>query len=183
MIRINLLGVPKARKVRKAAELKVQIAAAGGVLVLILILCAYFWFVLDSKISRLQAEKADATKLLAELKEKVKEVEDFEANKKELEEKNAIIEQLKRNQAGPVHLLDEVSRAIEPLRVWLVTVAARDRVIDVEGKAVTNSDLVEFINNLKASRYFADIELVESRQVEESNVPVYSFKLKCRLVI
>lgn len=183
MIKINLLGVPKARKIRKQAEVKLQFAVAGGVLGLVFILCGYFWFTLDSKISRLQTEKTEANKILVVLKEQVKEVENFEANKKELEEKNGIIEQLKKNQRGPVHLLDEVSRALDPLRVWLVSMTSKDRVIDIEGMAVTNSDLVEFINGLKASRFFSNIELVESRQSMESAIAVYSFKLRCNLVL
>ena len=183
MIRINLLGVPKARGVKRKSEFKLQVALGGAFIGLVLVLCGYFLFALDGRLTQLQNEKGAAEKKLSALKEKVKEVENFEVNKKALEEKNKIIEQLKRNQSGPVHLLDEVSKSLNPIRVWLVSMTAKSNAVDIEGKAITNADLVEFINNLRMSRYFANIELVESRQVNESNVPIYDFKLKCSLVL
>jgi hypothetical protein len=55
--------------------------------------------------------------------------------------------------------------------------------VEVEGRAVTNAEIVDFINNLKASRFIREILLIESRQVSEGGIPVYNFKLKCDLVV
>jgi len=57
---------------------------------------------------------------LKEIKEKVKEVENYERDKKTYEEKIAIIQNLKKSQRGPVHVIDEISRML-PDRVWLVS--------------------------------------------------------------
>jgi type IV pilus assembly protein PilN len=183
MIRINLLPLPKARKIKKRAELRSQLVLTGLLFVLILIICSYFWFDLNKKIRQLQDTKVRTTQELAELKEKVKEVENYEQNKKNLQEKNQIIEQLKKNQSGPVHLLDEISIGLEPLKVWLISLSVQGNQVDIDGKAITNSEIVEFINNLKASKYFSDIVLIESRQVIDSGIPVYSFKLRTTLVL
>ena len=183
MIRINLLPLPKARKIKKRAELRSQFVLTGLLFVFIIIICSYFWFDLNKNINRLQDTKVKTTKELAELKEKVKEVENYEENKKSLEEKNRIIEQLKKNQSGPVHLLDEISVTIEPLKVWVINLSVQGNEVNIDGKAITNSDIVEFINNLKASKYFSNISLIESRQVIESGIPVYSFKLRSTLVL
>jgi type IV pilus assembly protein PilN len=119
---------------------------------------------------------------LAALKVKVKEVEDYEKNKKNFEEKIGIIEQLRKNQSGPVHLLEEISRSL-PDRVWLTSLTEQGGKIDLEGKAVTNAEIVDFINNLKTSRYISEIQLIESRQTAEGGIPVYNFKLKCTMVL
>lgn len=183
MIKINLLPVPKARKIKKRAEVRSQLILTGLIFGLITIICSYFWLDLNREYKQLQETKTKATKELAELKEKVKEVENYEQNKKSLEEKNRVIEQLKRNQSGPVHLLDEISISLEPLKVWLVSISVQENRVDLDGKAITNSDIVEFINRLKSSKYFSDILLIESRQVIEGNIPIYSFKLKSTLVL
>ena len=104
-------------------------------------------------------------------------------NKKILEDKNRIIEQLKKNQGAPVRLLDELSKSMDPLKIWLTTVTEQGPQVEVDGKAITNSDIVEFINNMKNTKFFTDIQLIESRQAIESNVPVYNFKLRCTMVI
>ena len=183
MIKINLLPIPKARKAKKQMDVQFELILAGVLIGFVFVACVYFWYMLDSQLGRLQTDKAKANAELVVLKEKVKEVENYESNKKGLEEKNRVIEQLQKNQGAPVRLLDEVSRGMDPLKIWLTGITAKDSAIDIDGKAITNSDIVEFINNMKKSNIFTDIQLVESRQVVELNVPVYSFKLRCTLVI
>ncbi|MBI3994580.1 MAG: PilN domain-containing protein [Nitrospirae bacterium] len=183
MIKINLLPVPKARKAKKQMEVQYELILAGVLIGVVLVACGYFWYLLDSQIGRLQDDKSKANAELTSLKAKVKEVENFENNKKVLEEKNRIIEQLKKNQGAPVRLLDEISRSMDPIKIWLSGITAQGSKIDIDGKAITNSDIVEFINHMKDTKFFTDIQLIESRQTVEFNVPVYNFKLRCTMVI
>lgn len=183
MIKINLLPVPKARKAKKQMEVQYELVLAGVLIGFVLVACIYFWYLLDSRIGRLQSEKARANVELTSLKEKVKEVENYENNKKVLEEKNRVIEQLKKNQGAPVRLLDEISRSMDPLKIWLTNITEQESRVDIDGKAITNSDIVEFINKLKSTKFFTDIQLIESRQAVEFNVPIYNFKLRCTMVI
>jgi type IV pilus assembly protein PilN len=183
MIKINLLPVPKARKVKKQAEMRSQFILAGLIIVIVGLLCGTTWMSLNKQTKVLVAKKAEANVELERLKELVKEVEGYEQNKKNLEEKNRIIEQLKKNQSGPVHLLDELSNGLEKLKLWLTQLEVKGKAIDMTGKALTNSDIVEFISNLKASKYFSDVQLVESKQIQEQGISIYSFRLKSNLVL
>jgi type IV pilus assembly protein PilN len=183
MIKINLLAVPKARKAKKQMEVQYELVLAGALIGFVLVACGYFWYLLDSRIGRLQDDKAKANVELTALKQKVKEVENYENNKKVLEEKNRIIEQLKKNQGAPVRLLDEISRSVDPLKIWLGTISVQGSQVEIDGRAITNSDIVEFINNMKNTKFLTDIQLIESRQAVELNVPIYNFKLRCAMVI
>lgn len=183
MIKINLLPVAKARKAKKQMEVQYELILAGVLMGFVLVVCVYFWYLLDSRISRLKVEKIKANAELTVLRQKVKEVENYENNKKALEEKNRIIEQLKKNQGVPVRLLDEISRSMDPLKIWLGSITAQGSQVDIDGKAITNSDIVEFINKMKNTNFFTDIQLIESRQAVELNVPIYNFKLRCTMVI
>ena len=184
MIRINLLPTGKSKRVKKRTELQTQLMLAGISMGLTVILCGYFWWQLNHQITVLRNERGRATKERDDLKEKVKEVENFEQNKKVLEEKNRIIAQLKKNQSGPVHLLDELSRNL-PDRVWLIAMNEQGGKIDLEGRAITNSDIVDFINNLKRSPFFKDVQIVESRQTTdgEKKISLYNFKLTGMIVL
>ena len=96
MIKINLLPVPKARKVKKQAELRSQLILIVLVLVIMGIFFSYTWFDLNKRLQQLQKAKVEATVELEDVKKKVETVLNFEENKKNLEEKNEIIEQLKK---------------------------------------------------------------------------------------
>ncbi len=78
-------------------------------------------------------------------------------------------------------VLDHVSQSLEPLKVWLVRIAVTGNDIDLEGRAATNDDVVEFVNNLRKTDYFTDINLQESRAAVESQLNIYQFKLGFRL--
>jgi len=101
--------------------------------------------------------------------------------KKLLEDKNRIIDQLEQSRTGPVKVLDHVSQSIEPLKLWLTRLGMAADSIELEGKALTNDDVVEFANNLRRTEYFTGINLQESKAAVENKVNVYQFRLVFRL--
>jgi len=149
----------------------------------VITLAGFWWYSasLDEEISARQTEKSDKEKQVAQLKEQVKQVSDFEQRKKMLEDKNRIIDQLEKSRVGPVKVMDHVSQSLEPLKLWLVRVGVTGQNIDIEGRALSNDDVVEFVNNLRRTDYFTDINLQESRAAVESQISVYQFKLGFRL--
>jgi len=132
-----------------------------------------------------EAEKPPVIPETKEIKkeapEKVKQVEEFEKKKKELEDKSRIIDQLEKARTGPVMVLDYVSRSLEPLKLWIVRLGVKGSEIELEGRALTNDDVVEFVNNLRRTDYFSSIQLQESRQAPEARLIVYQFRLALRL--
>lgn len=178
MIKVNLLGGPKAKKVQKAMEVQYELVLAGLLVGMAIVGCFFFLSSINSRISALNSEKAQATIELAELKKKVKVVEDFEKNKKILERKNALIEELKKNQSAPVHFLDEISGSMDPLKIWLSSLSIKSQKLELSGTAISNSDIVEFINALGRSKYFAQIQLIESRKALVGLASVYKFKIR-----
>lgn len=177
MIKINLLSPEKSKKGRRKIQLESQVIWGGLALLGLIIIWTIGWNLLHKKIDHLQFEEARLTTELTALKVQVKEVENFEENKIRVKKKIQIIEQLRKNQSIPVYLLDEISKRL-PDRVWLVSLAEKSGTVDLSGKATTNSEIVDFINNLKRASAFQDVEILESRQNKEENTTVYSFRLK-----
>lgn len=177
MIKINLLP---GKKVKKPFTIKVgvkpDITLILIAIVVILLIEGIVWYRLNSSITTLLMNKQTLEVKLNDLKEKVKEVENFEKDKKSYEEKIAIIEKLKKTQKGPVHILDEVSNML-PERVWLLSLKEGEGGMSLTGAGMTNDDIVKYVNNLKGSGIFTNVQLLESRQIVESNVPVYSFSI------
>lgn len=181
MIRINLLPGPKGHKAKPQYDVRAQALLGVGMLCITLAGCWWYSASLDDEISARLAEKVDKEKRVVQLKEQVKQVSDFEARKKVLEDKNRIIDELEKSRIGPVKVLDHVSQSLEPLKVWLVRVAVSGKEIDIEGRAATNDDVVEFVNNLRRTDFFSNINLQESKAAVESQLNIYQFKLGFRL--
>lgn len=182
MIRINLLSTgQKTRKAKPQYDVRAQALLGVGVLVITVAGCWWYSAALDSEIETLQEEKQNKERQIVQLKEQVKQVIDFEQKKKLLEDKNRIIDQLEQSRTGPVKVLDHVSQSIEPLKLWLTKLGMTADVIEIEGKALTNDDVVEFANNLRRTEYFTGINLQESKAAVENKVNLYQFRLVFRL--
>jgi len=179
MIKINLLSVKYKKRNYWLYNIFIQTAVIFGLTILIL---GVLTIRLVSKISDMKDEKIAKERRLDELNALIKEVENYEKDNKSSREKNNIIEQLKNNQLGPVRLLDEISLHL-PKGVWLTTLVEREGLVDLNGYAFTNSDLVNYVQNLKNSSYLYDVMLLESRQATLENIPVYQFKLTLKVKV
>lgn len=180
MIRINLL--PDKRRKKKAFKFDSRFVPGTIFTVLAVIVMVIFFFHLNNQISSIKDEKVVKEKRLAELKEKIKEVESFERDNEAYRQKNMIIEKLKAKQGLPLRLLDEVS-ALLPKGVWLTGLIDKGGAISLEGYAFTNPDLVNYVQNLKGSEFMSDVALLESRQAKVENIQVYKFKLTFRMKV
>lgn len=181
MIRINLLSGPKGRAAKPQYDVRAQALLGIGVLLVTIAGCWWYSASLDEAIEARQEEKQAKEKQVAQLKEQVKQVQDFEQKKKLLEDKNRVIDQLESARVGPVKVLDYVSQSIEPLKVWLTNLKLSTDTVEVEGRALTNDDVVEFVNNLRRTDFFANINLQESKAAVENKINIYQFKLAFRL--
>jgi type IV pilus assembly protein PilN len=182
MIRINLLpGGPKGRAAKPQYDVRAQVLLGIGVILVTLAGCWWYSASLDSELDARQEEKRDKEKQVTQLKERVKQVQDFEKRRKLLEDKNRIIDQLEQSRMGPVKVLDHVSQSLEPLKVWLTKLGVTSDTVELEGKAITNDDVVEFVNNLRRTDYFTGINLQESKAAIENKINLYQFRLAFRL--
>jgi len=177
MIRINLLP---SRRARRTMTLRVGFQSTGifvvGVVVLVLLIEGLSWYWLQTRLRDLRQEKLTAERELVVLKKKVKEVENYEKDKRVYEDRIAVIQKLKKNQQGPVRILDRISFEL-PDQVWLTSLTQAGEGITLDGMAMTNAALVKYVNNLKQSLLFTDVQLLESRQTTDFNMAVYKFQI------
>lgn len=179
MIKVNLLPVKRKKKPKPLPSFLV-ISVIGTVCVCIIL--AYLSFFFSSRLSSKKAQFAANEKKIAELKEMIKAVEDFEKRNKTFKERNDIIEQLTKNKSLPVKILDEFSTLL-PNGVWLQALSVSGGSINLEGYGFTNNDIVTYVDNIKKSPLFTEVYLQESKSVEAEKVAVYMFKLTCKLKV
>jgi type IV pilus assembly protein PilN len=176
MIKINLLPTKK-KPPKKVIDLQQQAILAGLVLVLVVIALWYYWNTQNDRINMLENKKADAVRQIAGQDNMLKEVKNVEEERKKVSEKIEIIEKLKKNQSGPVRLLDAVSNAL-PKGVNISLLLENNNNVNIEGAAFTNEDVVRFIDNLKASPLLSEVMLLETSQTTQGKIDFYKYKLQ-----
>lgn len=176
MIRINLLPV-------RAAQKKEKLRSQLSVLLLCLILvgagCAALYFTKMVEIDGINEEIANIDNQNKELKKKLGEVSNFEKKKKELEQKLSVLDDLKVGKAGPVHLLDELSRAL-PSKVWLTSFSEQGGGVSLAGYGDSEKTVASFMDNLEKSPYYKNVELSVTEQTAVGDVKMQKFTLKFR---
>jgi len=177
MIKVNLIPAKKKRKQKPVPAFLIY-----GVLLTIMTgaILAYVLYFFSSRLADREAKVRENDTKIAELKEKIKAVEDFEKLNKTFQQRKDIIEELGRNKSRPVKILDEISSLL-PVGVWMNSMDVKGSDINLGCTAFSNTDVVNYVNNLKSSKMFADVYLQESIQTKIGNTSVYTFKLMLKV--
>ena len=130
MIRINLLAVDRGR-VKKARAAAAGVTAAQRVTIGAALI--FLSTIVHDRLVVLVAphqldpprrgHRAPPRSRPQQLRSVLAQVQKFETRKAVLQQRVTLIEQLRRGQSAPVHVLDEISKAI-PDRLWLVSLGA-----------------------------------------------------------
>src|ERR1051325_608469 len=160
MIRINLLPV----KALQAEVARRRETIIGGVVlgaVILLLIASYVYQ--NHELSRLQNELTSLRAELQALNVKVKEVGDLQNKIKDLRSKNKIIENLNKKKSGPVLVMESLSTAT-PNSVWLTDLRETGGSVTMNGLAADNQSVADFMKAIASSKFFKNVELVESTQ-------------------
>lgn len=171
MIRINLIrGKRKKRRELSVGflYLLVPLAVLAGVFV--------FHQTLVRKIGNLESDIQKATARIEVLKQEIGEVEKFKARKAELQKKVDIISNLNAGRTGPVKVLDAVSSLI-PENSWIEKMSLAGDRIAVDGIAMNNIVVADFMTALAKSGRFRDVVLGSADQTTVAGTKLVKFNL------
>lgn len=169
MIRINLLAVDRERAKRRAKFQIGQKVTVGCSLILVAtgLSVGWWYWSLRSASQDLDQRIVDARQETVRLQSLIQQAQQFEARRAQLQQRVALIEELRKGQTGPVHLLDEISRSL-PDTMWLTELRQTGADVTIDGRCLSLTALSDFVGSLEASTYFEQpVEIVDS-QIEPS---------------
>jgi len=190
MIRINLSGAKK--EVKKAGGgPSVSLEGAKltlffvGFLLLGLGYVAGRYYQLQSKGTELDEKIVVAEKEKARLATVKAQYEQQEAYKRDLSRRIDIIEGLKRGQTGPVEMLNQLAGAVQANKtLWLTSFDNVGNRVNMVGSAISVTAVADFINTLKRTGYFSNVEIREAYQDDRSAaMTTFLFTLTAELVL
>lgn len=168
MIRINLLETDRrpAKGVVSGIDLAQKITVIGSLILLLAVVgIGWRYWALGQENAAIARELAEARAEEGRLQEILKQVQEFEAQRAQLQQRLTLIDELRRGQSAPVHMVDQISRAL-PEMTWLTGLRQSGYEVTIEGRCLSLTSLSDFIGNLEASRYFQrPVEILESSVV------------------
>ena len=175
MIRINLLPT---KQTRRKETTYAQLIVAGSVVVLALGFCFFLNRMMQGRLDNEQVVINDLNAKLNKLKSVIEKVDEYKREKQDLESKINAIKQLNSQRTGPVKFLEEFSNVL-PERAWITTFKENEKALTLEGVAADGPTVTTFVDNLRGSKFFSNIDLLRVEQISEKGQNRQKFYINC----
>ncbi len=173
MIKINLLPVRASKKKETARQqISILVISAAGVLVIGISLFSLTLAKINSAKTQIESSENE----LKQLKAKIGEIDNIKKLQAEVKKKLDILNQLRRDKAGPASRLAKLSDSV-PDKLWLTKYVETGRNISISGYAFNEDLIAEFMRQLLSSGAFINVELQVSEQAEIAGIKVKRFDI------
>lgn len=177
MIRINLLPY-RAARTKENVRNQVSVFILGMILLLVILVVGQG--LLSARTGRMENTLDGLSKEVVKYEEAAKKVEEYKAELKKLQQQIDVVGQLEAKREDPPALLAKIADLVVTGRMQFKRLKADDQTIAIDGLALDNETVAEFMMRLERSGLFTEVTLTSSRQINELNVEVKEFKLVCR---
>ena len=179
MIKINLL---LARKEKKRAALGKEFIVLIVSVVLLLGALIFFQWGLSKQKEDVAARIVKTENDIAYYKSLTTEVEKKKEEQQMLQNRLKTINDLRKEKASAARLLDEL-RIDKPEKLQLESLKKDGAKLGMEGIALDDETIANFMTSLRKSKLFKNVDLVVSEQVEQSKVKLRKFILSCEIIL
>jgi type IV pilus assembly protein PilN len=173
------------RAARKKENIRRQVSVFFLCLLLVMIVLVWVHFYLGNKQTRLTTSVSDTKKELALYKKKNDEINTIRKKLKDLEMRQNVIEDLEKQRFEPVHIMEELTDKIVPERMWLTRLNIGGSQMDIDGIALNNKTVADFIDNLeqisklneRSSHMYEKVRLNKLQQEEIRSLNMKKFEI------
>lgn len=158
MIRVNLLPI---KELEAESARKREVTIGGVVLGITGLLLLGGYFYQAQRLSSLESENTQIRGEIQALDAKVREIGELQNKIKAAKAKNQALESLNRKKAGPVRVMLSLASAT-PNKLWLTELIENGGSMTINGLAVDNKTVADFLRDLERLDMFTNVELVET---------------------
>jgi len=186
VIRINLAPVETRRR-RGPGFTMPSLPIGLGLLFLVVYVVAaagvgYWWWGLTAEKTRLVAENDRTAKEIDTLKATLGQGSNVRAQLTDVRKRVQVVEELLQGQGRPVQLLDAFVDTV-PRDLWITSFEDRGPSLKIVGTAYSTRAVSEFLNNLRQSGKFKDVDILVSRQDLSKSPMMVTFEVTCRFEV
>ena len=176
MIRINLLPFRAARQ-KENVRRQLTVFFLSMALLVVAVFAVQWWLSsrvssLDKKLKQTQTELDKYNKINQEIAEIKKKLEN-------LNKKMAVMAELESNRHEPTRLMDTLTQVVVPKRMWFTKLEEKDKTVNVNGIALDNKTVADFMVRLEKCGLFSTVSLKTLKQTVLQNSNLKSFAILC----
>jgi len=147
---------------------------------LLLVLLVIVQWRIDKEKENTIAQISNTKKEITYYKSLIAEVDKAKALQKTLQDKLNVINSLKKQKSSPSRVLDELS-IDKPEKIQLESLKKEGGKLGIEGIALDDETVANFMTNLRKSKVFKNVDLIVSEQIEQSKIKLKKFILSCEI--
>lgn len=190
MIRINLLGVPKTKRGKRAAAVSAPSEGPSpvflGLIMFLLVgaVLAYLYLQVNKEHEKLQSDLQVAIRENQRLSTVKATYEKTQKEAEEFKRRVRVIDDLQAARTGPVDFLQQVANTINNTdAVWLQAMTDDGKNIDFTGTALSPNAVADLMVNLQKTGLFKTVEIKETSQdAAMKELQAFKFELICEKV-
>lgn len=176
MTKINLLDWRAERRARRLEQFR-NFLVLGFLAAVVTVGLGYF--AMTKAISNQEARNEYLKQQIAEIDQKIKEIEDLERTKQNLLARMQVIEQLQGSRSATVHFFDELVNTI-PDGITITSLKQTGDTVTIEGMAESNGRISTYIKNFENSPWFDQPKLVVIKTSERNRQRQGAFTLQVK---
>jgi len=181
MIRINVLHKDLIKKEYLKEEMLLHLFCVLCLLVLI----TYMQVSMSSKISSLNSRVSSLKKEIVKYENIKRQIAPLKEQSETLDKRLKVVETLQQVKIGPVHVLDEIAINLPEKRLWLNSLFLKEQgtLLALEGIALDNETIANFMRRLDSSPYFEATDLIASEQQVIDGIKLKRFNIQSRVSV
>ena len=172
MIKINLFPF-RAAQIKENIRRQITIYMLS--VIFLLLLSSYFYINLNNTINSLREERDAKKKELDSFKDTNAKLAALKKIMADVELKLKTIKRLEKGKTGPVRLLDDIAMSVPKNKLWLTALKEQGGTLILNGTAMDNETVADFMNNLNSTKSIHSVQLVRTKQ---KKVPGFDLSLK-----
>ena len=194
MIRINLLPY---RAAQKKENIRRQISIFVLAVIMVVGTLVYYNINLNNDIDALNTRIKNTKSMLAQLEKQAKKVDEIKKAFNTLKQKTDVIKNLETNRKIAVQLLDNMTTLVaekvsasqsetsadsdsKPVkRLWFTNFQENKDKINLQGIALDNKTIADFMSRLEASNLFMNVNLKTIKQQKVNELNLKNFEIIC----
>ena len=180
MIRINLLPV---RQMKQKTQAIRQLIGSGVVLVATLVLLLLGVGFFSVKVGGLEQDVKNLTAKKKELQKTLDLIVELEKKKELVQNQIKIVHDLQKKSQLTVRVMDEVARITPHERMWLTKFTQGDAGLKLDGMALDNRTIANYLEKLKESPYINEVTLESSVLQKYGGRNLKKFTLTCSVAL
>ena len=161
MIKVNLFPF-RAARIKENIRRQVTIYLLS--MIFIILASSYFYLDLNNKVNTLREERDVKQKELDSFKDTNIKIVALKKTIADVEVKLKTIKRLEKGKTGPVKLLDDIVMSVPEDKLWLTTLKEQKGTLILNGTAMDNETVADFMNKLQNTKSINSVQLVRTRQ-------------------